>query len=80
MAVAEAWVFPASRVALYLRKDELNNSFNFDFLFSRWDISDLKTKIDSSLKAIRDVGAPATWVFNNHDVVRSVDRFALGLP
>lgn len=79
MAVAEAWVSPASRIALYLRKDELANSFNFDFLTSKWAIEDLKKNIDLSLKAIQDVGAPASWVFNNHDVVRSVDRFALGL-
>jgi alpha-glucosidase len=79
MAVAEAWVSPASQIALYLRKDELANSFNFDFLTSKWEIKDLKKNIDSSLQAIQDVGAPASWVFNNHDVVRSVDRFALGL-
>jgi len=79
MAVAEAWVSPASRIALYLRPDELANSFNFDFLTSIWDIDDLKKNIDLSLQAIQSVGAPASWVFNNHDVVRSVDRFALGL-
>ena len=79
MAVAEAWVSPASRIALYLRPDELANSFNFDFLTSRWDLAELRANIDLSLKAIQDVGAPASWVFNNHDVVRSVDRFALGL-
>jgi len=79
MAVAEAWVSPASRIALYLRKDELANSFNFDFLTSKWTLEDLKKNIDLSLKAIQEVGAPASWVFNNHDVVRSVDRFALGL-
>jgi len=79
MAVAEAWVSPASRIALYLRHDELANSFNFDFLTSAWKVKDLKKNIDQSLKAIQDVGAPASWVFNNHDVVRSVDRFALDL-
>jgi len=79
MAVAEAWVSPASRIALYLRPDELANSFNFDFLTSLWEINDLKKNIDLSLQAIQSVGAPASWVFNNHDVVRSVDRFALGL-
>jgi alpha-glucosidase len=26
-----------------------------------------------------EVGAPSSWVFNNHDLVRSVDRFDLGL-
>ncbi len=79
MAVAEAWVSPASRIALYLRPDELANSFNFDFLTSLWDLDELRRNIDLSLKAIKEVGAPASWVFNNHDVVRSVDRFALGL-
>ena len=79
MAVAEAWVSPASRIALYLRPDELANSFNFDFLTSKWEINELKSNINLSLRAIQDVGAPASWVFNNHDVVRSVDRFALGL-
>ncbi|MGA1610093.1 MAG: alpha-amylase family glycosyl hydrolase [Candidatus Nanopelagicaceae bacterium] len=79
MAVAEAWVSPASRIARYLRQDELANSFNFDFLTSPWDVSTLRERIDSSLAAIKEVGAPASWVFNNHDVVRSVDRFALGL-
>ena len=29
MAVAEAWVSPASRIARYVRHDELKNSFNF---------------------------------------------------
>ncbi|MFM8842243.1 MAG: alpha-amylase family glycosyl hydrolase [Actinomycetota bacterium] len=79
MAVAEAWVSPASRIARYLRPDELANSFNFDFLTSPWDVATLRERIDSSLAAIKEVGAPASWVFNNHDVVRSVDRFALGL-
>lgn len=79
MAVAEAWVSPASRIARYLREDELANSFNFDFLTSAWEVKTLRERIDSSLAAIKEVGAPASWVFNNHDVVRSVDRFALGL-
>ena len=79
MAVAESWVSPASRIARYLRPDELANSFNFDFLTSKWEAKVLRERIDSSLAAISEVGAPASWVFNNHDVVRSVDRFALGL-
>ncbi|NDI10104.1 MAG: DUF3459 domain-containing protein, partial [Actinobacteria bacterium] len=79
MAVAEAWVSPASRIARYLRPDELANSFNFDFLTSKWDAKIIRERIDGSIAAISEVGAPASWVFNNHDVVRSVDRFALGL-
>jgi len=79
MAVAEAWVSPASRIARYLRSDELANSFNFDFLTSPWSADDLRKNINLSLESIQEVGAPASWVFNNHDVVRSVDRFALNL-
>lgn len=79
MAVAEAWVSPASRLALYLRPDELANSFNFDFLGSLWEPVTLKKMINRSMEALAEVGAPSSWVFNNHDVVRSVDRFDLGL-
>ena len=79
MAVAEAWVSPASRIARYLRHDELANSFNFDFLSSPWEPESLKKMINRSMEALEEVGAPSSWVFNNHDVVRSVDRFDLGL-
>lgn len=79
MAVAEAWVSPASRIARYLRPDELANSFNFDFLSSPWEPERLKKMINRSIEALAEVGAPSSWVFNNHDVVRSVDRFDLGL-
>lgn len=79
MAVAEAWVSPASRIARYLRPDELANSFNFDFLTSPWEPESLKKMINKSMEALEEVGAPSSWVFNNHDVVRSVDRFDLGL-
>ncbi len=79
MAVAEAWVSPASRIARYLRPDELANSFNFDFLSSPWEPVMLKKMIDRSISALSEVGAPSSWVLNNHDVVRSVDRFDLDL-
>jgi alpha-glucosidase len=79
MAVAEAWVNPPSRLALYVRPDELANSFNFDFLGSPWEPTALKKVINRSMDALAEVGAPSSWVFNNHDVVRSVDRFDLGL-
>jgi alpha-glucosidase len=79
MGVAEAWVSPIERIARYLRKDVLNNSFNFDFLTCKWDSQALKKTIDRSIEVLREVEAPASWVFNNHDVVRSVDRFDLGL-
>ena len=79
MAVAEAWVSPASRIARYLRPDELANSFNFDFLSCPWEPAPFKKMINRSIEALAEIGAPSSWVLNNHDVVRSVDRFDLGL-
>jgi alpha-glucosidase len=79
MAVAEAWASPASRIARYLRPDELANSFNFDFLTSLWEPNYLIGMINRAVDAMDEVGAPPSWVFNNHDVTRSVDRFDLGL-
>lgn len=79
MAVAEAWVSPAERIARYVRSDELQNSFNFEMLTTLWDAKEIKRKINNSIDALEEVGAPTSWVFNNHDVVRSVDRLDLGL-
>jgi len=79
MAVAEAWVSPSERIARYVRSDELQNSFNFEMLTTLWDAKEIKTKINNSIDALKEVGAPTSWVFNNHDVVRSVDRLDLGL-
>ena len=79
MAVAEAWVSPASRIARYVRSDELQNSFNFEMLTTLWKADEIRKKINNSIEALAEVGAPTSWVFNNHDVVRSVDRLDLGL-
>lgn len=77
MAVSEAWVNPPSRSALYVRPDELANTFNFDFLAVKWGRDSLKSSIDRSIKGMATVGAPVTWVLSNHDVVRAVNRLEL---
>lgn len=74
MAVSEAWVNPPSRSALYVRPDELANTFNFDFLTVKWRSEPLKKSIDASMAGMAEVGAPVTWVLSNHDVVRVVNR------
>lgn len=74
MAVSEAWVNPPSRSALYVRPDELANTFNFDFLTVKWRSEPLKKSIDASMVGMAEVGAPVTWVLSNHDVVRVVNR------
>jgi alpha-glucosidase len=76
--VAEAWVASPDRLGRYVRPDELHTAFNFHYLRAPWDAGELREAVDTSLAAVADVGAPATWVLSNHDVVRHVSR--LGRP
>ncbi|MDQ2847208.1 MAG: glycoside hydrolase family 13 protein [Actinomycetota bacterium] len=77
MMVAEAWVSPLERMARYIRADEMQQAFNFDYLATPLDARAIRAVVDSSLAATAVVGAPATWVLSNHDVVRHVSRFGL---
>jgi alpha-glucosidase len=79
MAVAEAWVHGAERIARYVRRDELHQAFNFDFLLAGWDATELRGVITDSLAATAAVGAPSTWVLSNHDVVRHPTRYGGGV-
>ena len=76
--VAEAYVGDLTRLAQYVRPDELHTAFNFQFLVAPWDAAALRSTIDESLAALAAVGAPATWVLSNHDVVRHVTRYGGG--
>jgi len=76
--VAEAWVEPLSRLALYVRPDEMQQAFNFPFLTAPWRARALREVVTESLAAYDAVGATTTWVLSNHDVVRHPTR--LGLP
>jgi alpha-glucosidase len=73
--VAEAWVEPPERLARYLRDDELHSAFNFDYLKAAWSAPDLRRSIEQSISVLGSVGAPATWVLENHDVERVVTRY-----
>lgn len=76
--VGEVWVQTPERLARYLRSDELHTAFNFTYLLASWDAKSLRTAIDDSIDALSAVGAPATWVLSNHDVVRHVTRYGDG--
>ncbi|MGW7004454.1 glycoside hydrolase family 13 protein [Streptomyces sp. NPDC054933] len=78
IAVAEAWTPTVRRSALYLRPDELHQAFNFEYLTTGWDAVELRRVIEDSLAAMSAVGAPATWVLSNHDVVRHSTRLGIG--
>ncbi|MCC2308058.1 glycoside hydrolase family 13 protein [Cellulomonas sp. zg-Y338] len=78
--VAEAWVEPLSRLARYVRPDEMHQAFNFSFLSTTWDAAALRTVVTASLAANDNVGAPTTWVMSNHDTVRHASRLGLLEP
>ncbi|MEU6084454.1 glycoside hydrolase family 13 protein [Streptomyces sp. NPDC047108] len=78
--VAEAWTGSPERLARYVREDELHTAFNFDYLTCPWRPDSLRRIIDRSLDVLGSVGAPATWVLSNHDVVRHLSRFARPQP
>ena len=61
-----------------MRSDELHTAFNVNFLLAPWDAAAWRVAIDASLGALAEVGAPATWVLSNHDVVRVVTRYGDG--
>lgn len=71
----EAYVLPLSFMAKWVRHDEFNQTFNFRFLNSNWDAKTLFDNINESFEAFDSVGAPSTWVLNNHDVLRHASRF-----
>jgi alpha-glucosidase len=80
MLVAEAWVEPLSRLARYVRPDEMHQAFNFAFLATGWDAPNLRKVIAASSAVNDSVGAPTTWVLSNHDVVRHPSRLGLPVP
>ncbi len=75
---AEAWVEPLTKLARWVRPDEMQQAFNFTYLSAGWAAPELRAVIDNSIYAFGTVGAPSTWVLSNHDVVRHASRLALG--
>jgi alpha-glucosidase len=73
--IGEVWLPDMERTTRYLRPGELQTVFNFDFLRCPWDGDVLRSVIDATLASHERVGAPATWVLSNHDVIRNVTRY-----
>ncbi len=76
MFVAEAWRVRRGGLARYLRPDELQSAFNFEFLAAPWDPDALRAVIDRHIGMLDTVGASPTWVLSNHDTVRVATRYA----
>lgn len=78
MMCGEVWVDDDERRSRYVRDDEMQQAFNFNFLACPWNAVDIDAAIERSFEANDAVGAPTTWVLGNHDVVRVASR--MGLP
>ncbi|GAA3933274.1 glycoside hydrolase family 13 protein [Microbacterium soli] len=73
----EAWLPTLQRTALWVRPDEMHQTFNFPYMMTAWDADALRDVIRESLDEFGRVGAPSTWVLSNHDVIRHASRLAL---
>ncbi|NHI17822.1 glycoside hydrolase family 13 protein [Microbacterium sp. CBS5P-1] len=74
---AEAWLPTSDKTALWVRSGEMHQAFNFAYLMTAWDPAALREVITDSLRAYPAVGAPATWVLSNHDVIRHATRLMM---
>src|SRR5690606_29969263 len=73
----EAWLPTLKKTALWVRPDEMHQTFNFPYLTTSWEAGRLRDVIRESLDEFGSVGAPSTWVLSNHDVIRHASRLAL---
>ena len=78
MYVAEIVIEDQAELAEFVRPDELQLTFNFLFLHERWDADGLRRSIDRTRTAFEAVGAPTSWVLENHDVTRLPTRYGGG--
>jgi alpha-glucosidase len=78
MSVAEAWTQTPESMARFVRADEMQQSFNFDWLLAPWSASAFAKVITGTFAALENVHAQPTWVLSNHDVVRHTTRYGGG--
>jgi len=78
MFVGEIVLRNQETVARYVRPGELHLAFDFALLHSEWDAGALRSSIEETLGALGAVGAPATWILENHDRTRAPTRLGGG--
>jgi alpha-glucosidase len=61
----------------YIRSDELHTGFNFSMLCADWCGAQWRRLIEQSLQCDGAVGAPTTWVTENHDWPRAATRYSV---
>jgi alpha-glucosidase len=75
--VAEARLRDPARTARYVRPGEMDQAFNFQFLWAPWDFDRVRAAVEGSLASMTAVGALPSWVIGNHDEIRAATRYAL---
>ena len=78
MYVGEIVIESQEKLASYVEPDQLHLSFDFTLLHEEWDAERMRATIDRVLTTLGAVGAPATWVFENHDLTRLPTRYGGG--
>ncbi len=75
-SVGEVYLLDEAAMATYYGEDdELHLSFNFSFLWAKWNAGVLRNKISNTLSHLQPRGAWPTWVLSNHDVPRHRGRY-----
>jgi alpha-glucosidase len=72
--IGETFISTPEKAALYCQPGNLHMTFNFDFLWSKWNPKSFVNVIQSW----EDRLAPGSWptyVLNNHDVIRAGTRY-----
>ena len=78
MAVGAVAVPAPERLARYVRPDELHLAVDVVLARTPFDADAVRTVIEGCLAAVGVVGAPATWMLADHDVLRPVSRHGGG--
>jgi len=73
MMVGEVWPREQRSLADYLRPDELQQAFNFRFLFSPWSADAFRSRIEEVEAQLGD--AWPTYTLSNHDFPRHIMRY-----
>jgi alpha-glucosidase len=74
MMVGEVWPRDQRALGDYLRPDELQQAFNFRFLFSPWKASAFRSRIEE-VESTLGAEAWPTYTLSNHDFPRHITRY-----
>jgi len=74
MMVGEVWPREQRSLADYLRPDELQQAFNFRFLFSPWSATAFRARIEE-VESLLGAEAWPTYTLSNHDFPRHITRY-----